>query len=383
MTQDALSHDFTAELLEAGSRPCLSLYQPTHRPMSGRRQDTLRFRNLVNELELSLRKHHPKRKAEPLLQPFRALADDAGFWRGQMRDGLAVFGSADLFRVYQVPRAVPEFAVVASSFHVKPLIRILQSIDRYYVLGIERDRVCLFEGDRDRLEELHLPEGFPRTSGDVAGGRERQRFVGARASHAGQIGVVHGAGSESAVVDAAMTRFYRAVDQEVLARFLQPVGRPLLLVGLPENVARYRAVSRNPLLLDVSVDASPRALSLEQLRGRAWQVIEPGYLARLHELVSEFRAKYEREQGDRDVAKIARSAVAGRVAMLLVDAACHLPGHLELESGAIRPDILSRPDVDDLLDDIAQQVLVRSGDVVIVPSARMPTDTGLAAIYRF
>ena len=34
--------------------------------------------------------------------------------------------------------------MVDESFHVKPLIRILQSADRYYVLGLNRQQIKLF-----------------------------------------------------------------------------------------------------------------------------------------------------------------------------------------------------------------------------------------------
>ena len=36
-----------------------------------------------------------------------------------------------------------------------------------------------------------------------------------------------------------------------------------------------------------------------------------------------------------------------------------------------------------MLDDIAELVLKNGGQVVIVPNERMPTRTGIAAIYRF
>jgi hypothetical protein len=39
--------------------------------------------------------------------------------------------------------------------------------------------------------------------------------------------------------------------------------------------------------------------------------------------------------------------------------------------------------VDDLLDDIAELVLRKGGEVVVVPSEKMPTPAGVAAIYRF
>lgn len=39
--------------------------------------------------------------------------------------------------------------------------------------------------------------------------------------------------------------------------------------------------------------------------------------------------------------------------------------------------------LDDMLDDLAELVTIKGGEVIIVPKERMPTDFGLATIYRF
>ena len=44
--------------------PCLSLYQPTHRRRPENQQDPIRFRNLVKELEASLRQKYPAERVE-------------------------------------------------------------------------------------------------------------------------------------------------------------------------------------------------------------------------------------------------------------------------------------------------------------------------------
>jgi hypothetical protein len=44
---------------------------------------------------------------------------------------------------------------------------------------------------------------------------------------------------------------------------------------------------------------------------------------------------------------------------------------------------MARPDVDDLLDDLGEQVLARKGEVLVVPGTDMPTRTGIAATFRF
>src|SRR5204863_9083432 len=40
-------------------------------------------------------------------------------------------------------------------------------------------------------------------------------------------------------------RFFRAVDQEVLRRVSEPSGLPLILAGIDDNLATFRAVTKN------------------------------------------------------------------------------------------------------------------------------------------
>jgi t-SNARE complex subunit (syntaxin) len=60
-----------------------------------------------------------------------------------------------------------------------------------------------------------------------------------------------------------------------------------------------------------------------------------------------------------------------------------LPGVLDRETGAVTTVERTVAGVDDLLDDIAEVVTSRGGEVVIVPSQAMPSGTGLAAIYGY
>jgi hypothetical protein len=57
MTQKTtlLTNESIANLMADHQPPCLSLYQPTHRSHLENKQDPIRFRNLVKELETSLR----------------------------------------------------------------------------------------------------------------------------------------------------------------------------------------------------------------------------------------------------------------------------------------------------------------------------------------
>ena len=381
---NALATEYRDVLLRAHAPPCLSLYQPTHRRQPDRRQDSIRFRNLVKELEASLRRDYPARDVQALLAPFHALADDSAFWK-QGRDGLAVFAADGLLRVYSLARSVPERTIVASGFHIKPLLRILQSADRFHILGLNRREACLFTGNRDGIAEIDLLPGVGRMVTDMPIGDIDTQVRAAKVyeSTLGAPTTRQGADATQDVVDHDTDRFFRMVDQAVIAHHSQPSGLPLLLAALPEYHHRFRAISSNPQLVDVALDVYPDALSRDALSERAWQAMRPRYLQRLAALADAYRVAKAREQATDDVRRAAEAAVAGRVATLMLEADPMLAGRIDAASGAVTLVDGDNPDVDDVLDDLGEQVLRNGGEVVVVPIERMPSATGIAATYRY
>lgn len=376
---NSLLHDYATGVLRNPEPPCLSLYQPTHRHHPDNQQDPIRFRNLLKALEQSLRESYPAQDARALLRQFEDLAQDRAFWNCTL-GGLAVLAAPGVFHVYNLPRSVPELAVVADSFHIKPLIRFVQSADRYHVLGVSRQKISFFEGNRDALEEVDLDPAVPRIPSEAPRGEAKEFHLSAWASSAGSPGVHYSEGSKSNIEDNAATRFLRAVDRAILEHYSRPVRLPLILAALPENQSFFRAISRNPFLLPDGVDMHPDAMSRNDLRERAWRRMEPHYRARLAGLIEMFAAARSKELGDDDVERVAASAAAARVGTLLTEADRHIPGRINPETGEVS---LGGDAVDDVLDDLAELVLKNGGQVVIVPNEHMPTQTGIAAIYRF
>ena len=381
---DSLANDYAAGVFEVSQSPCLSLYQPTHRAYPQRQQDRIRFENLLKSMEESLRRNYPKRDVDPLLNPFRKFVNDSEFWNHAL-DGLAMLGAPDFFRVYRLQRPVPELVVVADSFHIKPLLRIMQSADRYQILGISEKTVQLFEGNRDQIDEVELADQVPRTA-DAALGREFIEPRQAVASYGtGRHGpsIQYGYGERSDELKSETERFFRAVDRAVLEFHSRPSGLPLILAALPEHHTVFRRISHNPFLFDKAIDVHPASISDKAFRERAWQVFQPRYLDRLAGLLNDFGEATAKGFGEADPMKIAEEAANGRVGTVLVEADRQIPGRLNGQTPQAETGELDDPNTDDLLDDIAEMVLRQGGDAVIVPADRMPTRTGAAAIFRY
>jgi hypothetical protein len=377
-------YDYPVDLLGAGEPPCISLYQPTHRHHPENAQDPIRFKNLIKTAEASLAQKYPKRDVRSLLLPFYKLERDRPFWNHTL-DGLAVLASNGFLRLHRLQRPVPERVVVADSFHIKPLLRILQSADRFQVLGLKREEIRLFEGNRDGLAEIPLAQGVPRTLQDALGDELTDPHL-TKASYGGVGGppMVHGHGSRDEEVDIDRERYFRAVDRAVLDHHSRPSGLPLLLASLAEHQTVFRRVGKNPFLLDGGIEIDPDAIGLEALRDRAWKLLLPRYLARLDGLLETYGAATAKGLAASTPADIGEAAVLGRIGTLLVDADQHVPGRVDHQTGQVSTvDDGADPTIDDLVDDLGELVLERGGEVIVVPAERMPTTTGMAAIFRY
>lgn len=375
--------DYLARLLADHEPPCISLYQPTHRHRPDCQQDPIRYRNLLRRMEASLREKYPKREVRELMERFQALARDTHFWNFRT-DGLAILGSGEMFQVFDLQRPVKELLIVADSFHVKPLLRVYQSADRFQVLCLNRREAKLHEGNRYALDPVD-PAGVPSTIDEALGGdlTEPHLTVSSHGDGAGGRPMYHGQGSKKDEIDIDTERFFRAVDRAVLERHSRPSGLPLLLAAPAEYHATFRKASRNPFLMADGLMVNPEALGADELREAAWRKREPIYLERLAGLVDEFRSAASREAGSDDIEQVARAAVAGRVATLLVEDDREIPGRIDPATGRIDPGDLADPEIGDLLDDLTVIVFRLKGEIVVVPPERMPTGSGVAATYRF
>lgn len=371
-------------LLESREPPCLSIYLPTHRRHPENQQDPIRYRNLLKALEESLLTQLSASEAGALLTPFRTLAGDADLWNHAW-DGLAVFGAAGLFRVIKLHRPVSELAVAAGSFHVKPLLRVLQSADRYQVLSLSRHQIRLFEGERDHLDEVELAAGVPRTITEALGSEltEPHQTVASYGGTGQGANMRHGHGSKSDEEDIDEERFFRVVDRAILENHSRPSGMPLILAALTQYHTPFRKISRNPFLTGVGIEVDANSLSTEQLRQRAWIAAEPEIRSRLRKLAEGFQEARSKGLGTDKLAEVAHAAIESRIESLFVESERRIPGRLDEVTGAITLGGIEDPQVDDLLDDLAELVLNRGGQVFVVPSMDMPTQSGVAAVLRF
>ena len=376
-----IDHPLLADLLANTERPCLSLYLPVHRTQPERRDDPTRYRALVRRLETSLDKTYKKPEVQALMKPFVELQDDEEFWNAR-REGIAFFASPQVMVAQHLDRPVPELAIVANSFHLKPLLRLLQTVETFHVLTITRQRIALFVGDRDGLSEVELHPDVPRTIEDALGEEVKDARPSLSAAGGGMHSQGHSGGREEN--DLEMERYFRAVDRAVYEHHSRPTGLAMLLAGLPEQLGvSHKIRKHNHNIRLEGVTSHPDSLSVKDLTERAWEVMEPYLVRQSQDLVQRFVAAVAAGKGLSDPRDISRAAVEGRIDQLFVEAERQIPGIVDTATGELEFDSLNHPEVDDVLDDVAEIVLRNKGRVLVLKSEHMPSATGIAAVLRY
>lgn len=376
-------NEFPNEIIYEEGGPFISLYQPTHRYRPDNKQDIIRFKNLVQEIENSLKQRYEKADIELLMKPFYALSEDRLFWNNTT-DGLVVLAKESKCVIYKLQLPVKELSVVGEKFHIKPLIRYFQSADRYQLLGIDRKNFVLFEGNRYGIEEIEIDEDIPRTIEEVLGDENSNAYLTHGVySGVGGTPMFHGHGGRNDEIDKEIEKYFRYVDKFILENYSNSMKIPLILVGLDEHHGLFRSITNNPYLMEDGIKRDYKSLSKKQIRESAWELIEPFYLEKTKRLVDRYNVNRSKFLASDDLSEVSRAVVENRVDTILIEADRTIFGKIDKQTGKLQKGTLEEPKINNVVNDLAALVFKSKGEIVVLPKERMPSTTGVAAIYRY
>ncbi len=375
--------DFPNEIIYKEVEPCVSLYQTTHRHGPENKKDRIVFKQLVQQIEESLKQKYEKSEVQQIMNPFSRLKDDPGFWMHTL-DGMAMLASRDECIVYLLSSPVENLAIVSGSFHIKPLIRYFQAANTYCLLGLGSNSISLFEGNRYGVKEIELGEEIANEIAEMNVEEHADGFL-THGSYGGAEGVAmfHGHGGRKDAIEKDLERFFRYVDKTVMEKFSKQMKVPLILVSLEEHQGAFRKISNNPYLLQQGIALSYESLDLDQITKKAWDIMEPYFLNKTQKLADRYNNAKANALGSDVLLEVARAVFEGRVETLLVEADRIMPGRFDASTGKLEFGNIDDPECGDIIDYIVKAVMKDKGEVVVLPPEMMPTKTGLAAIFRY
>ncbi len=308
------------------------------------------LRCMVEEAKAYLKRRLPPLQIETFLRPVREFATP-GRLIGQPGYSIGIFRSQETFRVLTLPFEVDRLCVVANSYHVKPLIKWARLDSRFFLLGVDSEGASLYRGSLASFQSV-----------------DRALFP-------------------AKVTDGLAKRDYRPLREtlswidEWLRAYVTNTDTPMYLVGNREVLKEvsdelgYSSIDRTPLAFSFRKERA--AEYCEDARKR----IKARYLREVESALIEYFHAQDRKLTLGTLQQIARSAAEGRIKKLFVAEDVRFWGRMDRTTGKVQlhPMQLNSED-DDLLDDLAELVLSRGGEVVVGKLEQLPYGRPVSAI---
>lgn len=376
------------QTLTANQRPpCVSIFIPTHEMGAETQQDHIRLKNQLSKAEKMLAERGvSSADATDMLKPAADLIENQDFWQHQ-NNGLALFINPGQFRYYQVPVTFEEMTLVGDQFHMKPLLPLLTDDGQFYILAASQNKTKLYQATHTSVQEVNMgstpsdletalrfddPEesiqGHSASRSSGKGGNGQTIFSG------------QGGGKDSENTD--ILRFFQEVADGV-QNALAGQQAPLVFIGVDFLFPLYKQASNYPHLMDEAVAYQPDQLSPEEIRDRAYKLVEPQFQSDRKEASEKYGSLKNNNQATADLAMILDAAHNGQIDTLILAANTHKWGSFDEKSRQADFHSERTTESRDLLDLAASKALSTNAKVYIVDKNEVPEKADAAATLRY
>jgi hypothetical protein len=358
------------KFLAGGQGPCITIVVPSHHPGAPEGSRKALVHRLVRTAAEQMKRGKLASKAAELLAPIEEIAQESGVEAGGA--GFAIFRSPGYTARYYLPEThginPAEKLVIANHFYLTPFVTDAFALHDFFVLGLSTKQLRLFRYLNGECHELSLPTGVP-SSLDAAGGFDQpdhdleNRSVSGPSTGAMK-GVHVGTLSDREKFPEYLHHFFEIVD-----RGLKPTldGKPLLLMGVHEEVVAYRRTAKHAHILTSDCLGSIDFLTLPDIAARAAKACRAHHQLIAERVLADYQEMPDRGRTLADVPAVVLAAAAGRVHRLCVRRGAEVAG----SNG------------EDLVNAAVVETLRAGGDVFILAQDQMPAEHPLAAILRY
>jgi hypothetical protein len=290
------------------------------------------------------------KEAECFLEPLYSLLEDARVIQ-QMTGNIGLFRKEDSFRILNIPIEIEPAVHVATSFHIKPLLKWLQNDREFILIGLAKNHAWIYSGSQYSLK---LVDSAPIPDFSFALKTESQQLAAKETVHWLNEWIFKLAKkNKPKLFFAGNPKLIETIGQslEYKNKFRTSVAKEFQQSHLGEYCNSIR-----DFLADESNNIFERTLM-------------------------EFRLAEAENRATKNIFQISKAVVKGKVKKLIVTDELCIFGKIDKKSGglAIHPFDLDHED-DDILDDLAQMVLSQGGEVIVAPRDKIPKGRPILAI---
>ncbi len=316
--------------------------------------------------------------------------DTAEFWENQDHS-LAIFISPEIFCHYSLPQEFEELVVVSESFHLKPLLQLVNNDGLFYLLTLSQNEAKFFEGTRYSIKQIgveNLPSNLDEAlQYDETAKDNQQRIAtskGGTANAAQQPGSFHGQGAEGDNDKSDILQFFHLINN-ALAEILKNKKAPLVLAGVEYLFPLYQEANTYQHLIEEGITGNPENLQPEELHEQALKLVEPLFEQEQQKAMEHYQelAGSDTGKASHDLKEIVSSAYFQRVDSLFVAVGEQKWGHFKPDTNTVDLHDEAQADDQDLLDFAAIHTILNGGKVYAVEPDKVPDNVPIAAIFRY
>lgn len=365
ITQDSLRE------ICAASGPFVTVFLPARHPGSADLPRAQGVKTILRNAAQELERRQFQGPIDQLLKPLEELAENPASLAGGS-DSVIFVGPGGL-RHFALPAPTGERVIVASHPHVTPVLGRLMPVQEFYILAIAKKILRLGRWQNGQCTEVPLPASVPKSFEEALILDQPDHDLQNRSAGGN---TRFGTGSERDLVHDRLHHFFQVVDRE-LAGFLK--GAPLVLVGVTQELAAYRSVSKYPRIL-TATPTSPEHLTWDELKDRAQEAVLGAQRAEAEEVLREFREKVRRDRVASGVREVLNAAREGRVHRLLCE---NNAAHEGLLGPSFPVDSAHVEGEQDLINAAVVEAIRGHGEVYMLASEELASSSPIAAILRY
>ena len=313
----------------------------------------VRFTRMMKEVGLILKSQLRPKEANNILDQVNKLNLVEVVRDNKM--SIAFFASETFAGFVFVPFPVYENVVVAQSLHLKPILPWITSGDQFYLITLSSKLCRLLKGDSFSLNEV---SSVTLSKSEIEKGIKLN--------------------------DKKFKQKILARAEEEFYRFVKDDKFPIIIGGVEELHEIYLNINRDPDLLKERIAGNLDRTSFEELHDECLSIINLVKQRSDQELLSSYVEMKPYGKVVDQLTEIALAAIQGRVRNLMIASDRFLWGHIDKSTGQITNHIsknLAIPE-DDILDDLAEIVIARGGEVTLFKYNEMPSDNEAIAFLR-
>lgn len=355
--------DQIARLAAERSTACVTISLNTHRTHPDNLKDGIELKNLCKDAENRLLGEFDKKSIQSLLQRLQELPEKVDVNRNL--DSLHVFLSNETQELVRSPFRTPESRVqINDNFAVRPLIKAFTRTNSYLIMVLGQSGVHLYEAENDAIQAEVQNGDFPIG--------ENPYYLTDKEKK-----------SDAKKVDDQVREYLNIVDKALVRAHLD-TGLDCVVVCTQDNYDRLRQVADKPSVYLGHVAIDYNNMANHKVAADAYRFMQLHMSHKRADQIAEVQQAVGQSRVITDLNDIYRATMEGRADLLLIHEDYVQPVQMTGETDFTVVDDPAVPGVvDDIVSDIAWNVMLRKGRVVFTKQEGLQNFGKIALKVRY